>query len=248
MRTSIMMATYNRLELTKRTLDSLINNTNKIDYRLIIIDNGSTDGTVDWLRGNKEENFEYEFNLENKGIAVARNQALLIANKYNDPFLSTIDNDIQFPKNWLFNCLSALLVNDKLAIGINFEGVNYPIHNLNGVDVQLKPAGNLGTACTVFNRDLHKIIGYFTTEFGLYGEEDADFFFRARLAGYKMAYLLENGIHLGEGEMDVGEYREFKTKCHKDNLDKFIQTCNAYSSKKLDIYVPYKDIATNTTY
>lgn len=42
------LITYNRLEYTKRTLSSFINATT-VPYHLVIVDNGSTDGTVEWL-------------------------------------------------------------------------------------------------------------------------------------------------------------------------------------------------------
>lgn len=244
--TCIMMVTFNRLNLTIQTLESLFKNT-KNPFKLVIVDNGSADGTKNWIEDNKSNllqnssclQIETLFNETNLGIAVGRNQCLKIANTLNCDYLSTIDNDVLFHENWLNECLEFLAKNENFAIGISFEPNQYPIHNLNGFNVQVKPAGNLGTACTVFHRKLHTTIGYFTTDFGLYGEEDADFFFRARQVGYKMAYLKNKGIHLGEGDYDVGEYREFKTKCHKENYDKFIKTCHEYVRGKKSIYISF---------
>lgn len=240
--TNVMMVTYNRLNLTMQTLESLFQNTNS-EFRLIVVDNGSTDATPDFLKDlspkNKCIKIDYLLNNENLGIAVGRNQCLKLSNNYEYDYLSTIDNDVLFPENWLEDCISFLQKNEYFAIGLNFEKNKYPIKNLNGFEVQVKPAGNLGTACTVFDKKLHKCIGYFNTEFGLYGEEDADFFFRARQIGYKMAYLKDNGIHLGEGENDVGEYREFKTDCHKKNYNNFLKVCRDYISKKKSIYINF---------
>jgi len=240
--TNIMMVTYNRLNLTIQCIESLFKNT-KSPYRLIVVDNGSTDGTKEYLESLQTNEYcsliEKQYNENNLGIAVGRNQCLKLSNKFEYDFLSTIDNDVLFPDNWLDDCLKFLMKNNNFAIGINFENVNYPIHKLNGIEVQLKPAGNLGTACTVFDRKLHKIIGYFNTEFGLYGEEDADFFFRARQVGYKMAYMKNNGVHLGEGSNDIGEYRDFKTKCHKDNYNNFIKTCKDYVSGRKELFINF---------
>lgn len=236
-----MMVTYNRLELTKKTLDSLFSNTSG-PYRLIVVDNGSTDGTVEWLQECKEQCntfWDLQLNPKNMGIAIGRNQCLQLAKKYNSEYLSTIDNDIEFPEDWLRKCLDVLKVNPKMAIGLNMEGIPYPLIVKNGKTVQYKKEGNLGTACTVFNSELHNKIGFFTTEFGLYGEEDADFFFRARYAGYEMAYLEEMGTHLGQGELDSGEYREFKTASHNKNLEQFRKNCFAYANKRKSLYIPY---------
>src|SRR5271157_2690321 len=49
MTTSVMMVTFNRLELTKRMFENFLKTTDS-DYRLIVVDNGSVDGTVEWLR------------------------------------------------------------------------------------------------------------------------------------------------------------------------------------------------------
>ena len=248
MTTSIMLVSYNRLNFTKRMLDSFFKNTTS-PYNLIIIDNGSTDGTKEFLNNLKDgelpssacKNIEVHLNNENKGIAIGRNQGLYRAQKYKDDYLSTLDNDIELPEHWLEDCIEILEANPKFAIGINMEGVSYPLHTLNNKTFQVKPAGNLGTVCTVFPKHLHQAIGYFTTEYGLYGEEDSDYFFRARIVGYQMGYLKNPGIHFGEGPEDSGPYREFKTKCHADNLSKFQANCYAYMSRQKPYYISYSE-------
>lgn len=245
MTTSIMFVTYNRLSLTQKMLESLFKNTNSL-FRLIIIDNGSTDGTVEWLKRltiiNKQcISYDVSFNEKNLGIAVGRNQALVMANKYGDEWMSTLDNDVELPMGWLEECIDILQANPTFVMGLNMEGILYPIIEKNGKMFQYKPQGNLGTACTVFNKQLHKSIGYFTTEFGLYGEEDADFFFRARLVGYEMGYIRSMGIHLGQGSLDVGEYREFKNQCHANNLNKFRQNCLDYMNKKKQYFIKFEN-------
>lgn len=247
MTVSIMLVTYNRLELTKRMLDSLFENTMngrnaREMYRLIVVDNGSTDGTVEYLNFIKENNntvWEVQFNQQNMGIAHGRNQCLLLANKYNDPWLSTVDNDIKLHEGWLDDCLSVLSNNPDFCIGLNMEDKPYPLQTRNDKTFQLKSAGNLGTACTVFSRSLHDKIGFFTTEFGLYGEEDADYFFRARMAGYQMGYIEKMGVHLGEGDLDTGPYREFKNECHAKNLAQFRLNCAAYAQRRKPLYISY---------
>jgi GT2 family glycosyltransferase len=244
MTTSIMMVTYNRLELTQRMLDSFFKNTTG-PHRLIIVDNGSTDGTKEWLEklAENEIPLHLHFNSKNEGIAVGRNQGLLLANKFgpDDEYLVTMDNDIEVTSGWLSECTDIIKDNHKMAIGINFEGTSYPLVTRKGKTFQLKPIGNLGTACSAFHRDLHKQIGFFTTEYGLYGEEDADFYFRARIAGWEMGYLKNNGVHFGEGSLDVGEYREFKTESHKNNLAKFQKNCYAYMGRTKPNFIEYSD-------
>jgi len=238
-----MMCTYNRLEFTKRMLENFFSVT-KGPYRLIIVDNGSTDGTKEWLEDLVKENntiIHLHFNKENKGIAVGRNQGLLLANKYgsDDEFLATIDNDVELPNDWLRKCTDIISDNHKLALGVSFESEDFPLVTRNEKTFQLKKAGNLGTASSIFHRDLHKQIGYFTTDYGLYGEEDADFYFRARLVGWELGYIQEKGNHFDETVVATENYREFKTESHKKNLVDFQRNCFAYTYRLKPFYIPY---------
>ena len=241
MTTSIMMVTYNRLELTQRMLRSLFQNTD-VPFRLIIVDNGSTDGTIQWLQSMPQDqplcqSYDIHLNENNLGIAKGRNLGLQIADRYQDDWLATVDNDVEFPAGWLRECIEIMETVPKYSVGLNMESVQYPISTIHGKTFQVKPQGNLGTACAVFNRKLHQEIGFFCTEFGLYGEEDADFFFRARIAGYRLGYLLKPGIHFGEGELDTGEYRKFKDSCRGNNIANFQKRCHQYMGGQCPIYL-----------
>lgn len=249
---SIMLVCFNRIELTKRAFSHLLQSTPQLHNgtaRLIIVDNGSEDSTPEYLTELKEKySFisDVQLNPKNMGIGIGRSQCLKLANKYNDPYLSTIDNDVELPDNWLGKCLDVIKANPDFSIGVNLEGRKYPAINRAGKTFQFKASGNLGTACTVFPRLLHSQIGYFITEYGLYGEEDADFFFRARVAGWQMGYIEEMGVHFGEGALDEGEYREFKTKSHADNYQPFVKSCREYASGKRSVYIPFEELKVNT--
>jgi hypothetical protein len=93
----------------------------------------------------------------------------------------------------------------------------------------------------VFRKQVHQMIGFFTTEYGMYGEEDADFGMRTRVAGFKLGYIERMGTHLGADESEKNEYREFKTKQHADNLALFKQNCARYVQRTKPLYIPYKD-------
>lgn len=231
---SIMMITYNRLELTKITISNLINKTPE-QYNLIIVDNGSTDGTVEYLQ--ILNNTKLILNKENLGIGRGRNQALYEADKLGTDWYVSFDNDIDVPKNWLSECIGILKSNPSYgAIGVNMEDTTYPIIEKNGYTFQNKPKGNLGTACMVFGRKLHKAIGYFR-EYNKYGLEDSDFGMRARFAGFNLGYIKEPGIHLGVGELDKGEYRKLKTKLHDERVPEFQKNCSLYANGQLSLYI-----------
>lgn len=50
MKTSIIVLTYNQLALTKQCLESIWKHTNNDCIEVIVIDNGSHDGTRDYLK------------------------------------------------------------------------------------------------------------------------------------------------------------------------------------------------------
>lgn len=235
---SLMMVTYNRLDLTKRTIEN-INKTVKSDYNLIIVDNNSTDGTVEYL--NELNCAKLILNNENLGIGRGRNQALWSADQIGTDWYCTIDNDVEMPDGWLTECIGILKSNSEFgAIGVNFEGKSYPLLSKNGYEFQDKPKGNLGTACMVFGKSLHRAIGFFK-EYNRYGLEDSDFGMRARFFGFKLGYIKENGVHLGVGDLDSGEYRKFKTISHDSRVEEFKKNCGLYSQRKLPVYVSYKE-------
>lgn len=241
MKITLMMVTYNRLDLTKKTVDHLRKSI-KSETDFVIVDNGSKDGTIEYLKElTHNGNIHLIFNEENRGIAIGRNQSLKKAVELGTDWFVTLDNDVEMPEGWLEESIDILSNSPGYGmIGVNMEPTKYPLVTINGRTFQNKPHGNLGTACIVFPKSLQKMLGYFNTEYGPYGEEDADFGVRARVVGYKLGYIERMGTHLGVGEYDVGEYREFKTNWHNKNYEAFSKNVVAYSRRQKPLFIPYK--------
>lgn len=243
MSASIMMVTYNRLNLTQKTFDTTLKNAG-CKYNLIIIDNNSEDNTVKWLKENVPSlNLPYKIICLNKnmGIAYGRNMGLKIDREhYSSDYLCTLDNDVILPNNWLNKCIDVLKINKQIgACGINLEGTKYPKTKikLNGIDeeIQIKPRGNLGTAAQVFRKEDSEKLGYFEN-YEAYGHEDAIWGYKLRMLGKILVYLGENGEHLGVDKEDSGEYREMKNKYWKINMVKFEKDIRDYANKKRSLY------------
>lgn len=222
---TIMLVTYNRLNLTKQTFETTLLNTG-IKYNLVVVDNDSKDETLDYLK-----NFNCELILnkkivkvkENKGIAYGRSLGLYLSNDCD--YLCTLDNDVICNQDWLLDCCLVLDSNKNIgACGVNFETLDFPKANvktkLKNVQIKIKPQGNLGTACMVFRKSTHDKIGYFEP-YEKYGHEDALFGYKIRKLGYSLCYLGDNGVHLGVEQEDSGQYREMKNKYWKINMEKF---------------------------
>jgi glycosyltransferase involved in cell wall biosynthesis len=72
---SVIIPTYNRLELLKQTVDSVRTQTFR-DFELIVVNDGSTDGTGQWLETQPDLKPVYQ---ANRGIASSRNAGAGIA-------------------------------------------------------------------------------------------------------------------------------------------------------------------------
>jgi len=85
-RVAAITITFNRLELTKRTVDSFYSKTN-VGYHLFI-DNGSTDGTQEWIK--QFDNIQLD---KNYGIAYALATAVNSLDDFD--YILKLDNDIE---------------------------------------------------------------------------------------------------------------------------------------------------------
>lgn len=244
MSVSVMMVTYNRLNLTKQTFETTLKNAG-CEYTLIVTDNNSEDGTIGWLNENLPKlNITYKIVSLNKnmGIAYGRNIGLKVNNEiYKNEYLCTLDNDVILPENWLKRSIDVLKSANYIgACGINLEGVKYPdaklkLYNGESEDIQIKSKGNLGTAAKAFRKTDSDRLGYFEN-YDFYGHEDALWSFRLKKLGKTLVYLKEPGIHLGIEKEDSGSYREMKNKYWDINMIKFEKDIRDYANNKRSLY------------
>ena len=67
---SIIIPTFNRLDMTRRCLESLAKHRGKLNVEIIVVDNASTDGTVDFLKSEAEAGrLRAIVNPENRGFS-----------------------------------------------------------------------------------------------------------------------------------------------------------------------------------
>ncbi|AOR24014.1 bifunctional glycosyltransferase family 2 protein/class I SAM-dependent methyltransferase [Clostridium taeniosporum] len=111
--TSIIILTYNQLEYTKLCIESIRKFTPENYYEIIVIDNNSTDGTVEWL--NEQEDLKLILNQMNLGFPVGCNQGINVAKGEN---ILLLNNDTIVTPNWLNNLDKALYSKDNIgAVG-----------------------------------------------------------------------------------------------------------------------------------
>ena len=98
MKLSVITLTYNKLEYTKKFIESLYKYTK--DFELIIVDNGSTDNSLSSLK-ERFPNVICVCNQKNRGFGAANNQGVAIS-KYDYLFFLNSDTIIEhyFEFSW----------------------------------------------------------------------------------------------------------------------------------------------------
>jgi len=139
--------TRDRLEYTKKCFEILWGKAG-IEFDHYIIDNGSDDGTQDWLHANSHHFKQIVFNDKNYGISIASNQALAsIFTNHSYDYVVKFDNDCEIVTP---NCLKlAIDAMEEVKI-LKHKFVASPI--VNGIHNQPKQVGNVKTTNFTFWR------------------------------------------------------------------------------------------------
>jgi glycosyltransferase involved in cell wall biosynthesis len=108
----VLFVTYNRLEYSKQALESICYSPG-LPIELVIWDNGSTDGTVEWLKEEiswrQQRNAigpHIHFSPKNVGLAPAMNW--FFRRHAGAPYVVKCDNDTILPDNWLADLMDVM--------------------------------------------------------------------------------------------------------------------------------------------
>ena len=85
---SVIIPTYNRAHILDRAIRSVLMQSFR-DFELIVVDDGSTDGTMDFIEHNTEKGFQYIVQ-SNQGVCAARNKGVSLA---SGSYLIFLDSD-----------------------------------------------------------------------------------------------------------------------------------------------------------
>ncbi|GBG57932.1 glycosyl transferase [Sporomusaceae bacterium FL31] len=233
MLTSIVMLTYNKLAHTQTCIDSIREYTPADSYELIVVDNHSTDGTIEWLQ--QQADIRAIFNSTNLGFPKGCNQGIEIAN--GDSVL-LLNNDTIVTENWLSNLTTCLFSSSDIgAVGAVTNNCSYS----QSVPVNYQCTEDMHKFAAQFNRsdpakweERLKLVGFcmlikksVIDEIGLLDEgftpgnyEDDDYSLRIRLAGYKLMLCTDTFIH-HFGSISFKEDNNFYSQLLRDNAKKF---------------------------
>ncbi len=109
MKVSVIIPTYNRKHTLGRAIESIISQTIK-PLEIIIVDDGSNDGTREWIK--QEYPFIKYLNQNNSGVSASRNRGIFSA---NGNWIAFLDSDDEWIPEKLERQLS-ILSSDKEAV------------------------------------------------------------------------------------------------------------------------------------
>jgi glycosyltransferase involved in cell wall biosynthesis len=121
---AIVICTYNRCELLRSAIESLINQDEDAfsSIQLIIVDSSSSDNTVKMVRSYKHKHNNISLEITAKlGLPRARNDALAVCQA---PYIGYFDDDAKAPCHWISQALG--IIRDKKPVA--FGGPFYPFY------------------------------------------------------------------------------------------------------------------------
>lgn len=216
---AIFTLTKDRLEYTKVMFDSL----KKAGYPFtwFVIDQGSTDGTVEWLKTlpkTKSITYKFTFNETNKGISLGSNQALdLIGDKYD--YILKIDNDCEvYSDKWLSKLLYIFMAHWQICLSPYVEGlIDNPggtprlgYKNLRGH--LLGMTNHIGGIFVMTHKSVYKDFRWPTDDF-LHGMQDVVFSQEAQKRGFLVGYVEDMRVgHIDTTQGQKEKYPDYFKK------------------------------------
>ncbi|MBS3028563.1 MAG: glycosyltransferase [Dolichospermum sp. DET50] len=193
---SIVIPTYNRLPILEKCLRALesqeLSNKNYIeDYEVVLVDDGSTDGTLNWLTANKDE-FPHVrcFEQNHAGPAAARN---LGVEKAQGDIIIFIDSDLVVLSNFLQAHTNALLQGRETLGSDRFFTYGAVINTCNFANPTAEPykitdfsAAFFATGNVAIPKHWLEEAGLFDNGFQLYGWEDLELGVRLKKLGLQL--------------------------------------------------------------
>ncbi len=210
---TIIIPVLNKLEYTRKCLAAIRENTPDIAWEIIVVDNGSTDGSGGYLKEQaaKDSRLKVLTNKRNAGFSRANNQALA---KARGEYVLFLNNDTEPAAHWL-EAMLAIVRNDR-TVGAVGAKLLYPDGTIQHAGVAIVddrkhgdpllaqhilagrpkdfPQANImvefqavTAACLLMPAELARELKGFDE--GYYnGYEDVDLCFRIREKGYKVVY------------------------------------------------------------
>jgi len=220
----IIVLCQNDLNITRNFLNTLYSHTD--DFSIIMIDNGSSDGSAKMLKtfAEDKDNMTLVRNDEDLGCIGGRNQGYEISCNLEpqSKFICFLDNDQFVGPGWLDKHLKVM---DR---GYDIVGAEaWLIHPATYLPVRHNDSlsqefSYVGCGGMLIKRSVIEDIGLFDEDFGKNFYEDPDCCFRAYYSGYKIGWNFKHNIvHKQQSSVQTSDekrkrflasYEKFKKK------------------------------------
>lgn len=199
---SLVILTCNQWDYTEQCLAAIVRHTPE-PYELIVIDNGSTDGTVERLQklAASDCRLRLILNMENRGFAAGCNQGIAAA---CGEFIVLLNNDVVVTPEWLSGLLEChrshslagivgpmtnrasgvqVVAEPEYAMPEGLDGFSRRFRSANRF--RFVPSRRIVGFCMLFHRSLLEKTGLLDEQFGTGNYEDDDICLRAAVEGYR---------------------------------------------------------------
>jgi len=244
---SVIIPTYNRSEILKKSIGSVINQTFE-DFELLVMDDGSDDNTQEVVRSFADKRILYARNESNLGVVGARNKAVSNSNGEYIAFLD--DDDIWMPDK--LERQTRLMEQSPSSIGAIYTGFYTVDDEINKIVKVMVPRyrGNIledilyynfiATSTVLIKRECFEKTGLFDEKI-CYGE-DFDMWIRV-LEEYEFDYikdpLVRYLIHPDRITTNYGAVIKGLEEIMNKHKSLFSLNNKAYSTNKLRIGIAY---------
>jgi len=228
MKTSIIIPTYNGKPLLKNCLYAIKVWTDA-PYEVIVVDDASDDGTLDFCLGERVVLVSLP---HNRGFPAACNAGLKIASGDN---IVILNNDVQVRPHWLGNLLKCLHSSDDIGIvgpltnyvsgsqRVDYKSIdeNSSFFNLSNPQ-KWRQTERLVGFCLAMKREVPERIGLFDERFSPGHYEDDDYCYRARIAGYRLMIAGDTFVYHEGGKSFDRKEKEALASLIETNRNAFI--------------------------
>jgi GT2 family glycosyltransferase len=191
---AVVLPVFNNLHYTRRIITAL--QEMRTSFMLIIIDDGSTDGTRDYIHelikhGN---NIIYCRHQKNTGVNTSWNEGIHIARSIGSKHIAVLNNDLELTPDWERSMLR-MLQDNSVGIVSPYSTHGSKLPSKWPLPGSINPLGfDILGCCFMFRADLIDKIGYIPeTLHTYYG--DNWFSHAAKRAGLQVIYCKDSIIH-----------------------------------------------------
>lgn len=207
---SIYIQAYNRLEKTRRCVESVLKYTAPLDFELILVDNGSTDGTLEYFQSVPYPKKTVIHVTKNVGAGYPH--MMLAPNDFRK-FICFLPNDIIVTHNWLDNMLRCMksdpkigMVNPVSSNVSNLQQVDLPYQNYEEMQAQAKQFNRsdprkwedrlrLITLGALYRKEVLLALGWPMGDSGFFHDfGDDDLAFKIRRCGYRTVLACDTWV------------------------------------------------------